>query len=293
MALSPEIKKLARQALKITDSEVPLHRALDILATSEGNIFTVINQYRDIKDAHLRKALHYCAELLRAVEAEAGLTPAWEAALRDEPARSSGAPARESAAEPAPAAAPSRVKKKNGFGPEDLKPFIDETMRGKVRVAKAYVDGASKGNPGESGIGVALFNMEGQKIAQESRAIGVATNNIAEYSALIEAMKIASRLDVKVLNVIGDSELMVKQVSGVYKIKNPEIFKKVQEVMALKRQFEKFSINYVPRENNTLADALSTQMIPTKKGGRGGGGGRASQDFLGAIDPNADDGATG
>lgn len=169
---------------------------------------------------------------------------------------------------------------------------MDETARGQVRVAKAYVDGASKGNPGESGIGVALFSMDGEKIAQQAKAIGLATNNIAEYSALIEAMKMATEMGIKILNVIGDSELMVRQVSGVYKIKNVEILKKAKEVMALKRGFEKFTISYVGREHNTLADALSTSLLKKKSSAGGAPANEQYKDILGEIDPDADEGAT-
>lgn len=294
MALTPEIKKLAQQALKIRDSQVPLHRVIDVLASSDGDVSKAINRYRDVKEADLRRALHYCAELLRAVEREAGLTPGWEAGLRGETTVAAGnaAPATQSAVgEVAPTST-----KKGKFAPDELKPFLDESKRGQVRVAKAYVDGASKGNPGDAGIGVAIFSMDGTKIAQESRAIGLATNNIAEYTALIEAMKMAQSLDVKVLNVIGDSELVVKQVSGQYKIKNPDILKKVQEVMALKKGFEKFSISHVVREHNTLADALSTAQLKkkssSKKAATGTAGGDEYVDVLGPVETDADEGAT-
>jgi ribonuclease HI len=282
MPLTPEIKKLARQALAIQDSQVPLHRVIDVLATADGDISKAVNRYRDIKDANLRRALHYCAELLRAIEQEAGLTPGWEAGLRAEGVVPAPAKAAESAA-------PSKSK----FAPDELTPFVDDASRGQVRVAKAYVDGASKGNPGEAGIGVAIFSMDGKKIAQQSKAIGLATNNIAEYSALIECLRIASDMQIKHLNVIGDSELMVKQVNGVYKIKNTEILKKVQEVMALKKNFEKFSLSYVGREHNQLADALSTAQLKKKKGGASAAIATGEyRDFMGEVDPDADEGTT-
>lgn len=300
MSLSAEVKKLAQQALIIKNSQVPLHRAIDVLATQDGDVSRVLNQYRDIKDADLRRALHYCAELLRTVEREAGLTPAWEASASKKPAPSApDTPA----AKPAEKVSAPEVPSKN----QELTPFVDESARGQVRVAKAYTDGASKGNPGPSGIGVVIFTMDGRKIAQQALAIGVATNNIAEYSALIEAMRMARDLEIKVLNVISDSELMVRQVSGVYKIKNAEILKKVQEVMELRRGFEKFSISYVGREHNTLADALSTSVLKsrksssakrTKSSGASGAGGAGSpedepyRDMLGPVDTHADDGST-
>lgn len=289
MSLSPELKKLARQGLTIRNSQVPMHRVIDILATSNGDVSQVVNRYRDISDADLRRAFHYCAELLRAVEREAGLTPEWEKGLQKDAAANQGLPEQPKSREEAPS-----KTSKSKFAPSDLVPFMDEAARGKVRVAKAYVDGASKGNPGPAGIGVALFSMDDRKIAQESKAIGVATNNIAEYSALIEAMRMALAMDVRVLNVIGDSELMVRQISGVYKIKNPEILKKAKEVMELRRKFEKFSINYVGREHNQLADALSTAQLKkpksaSKSPARDNG---EYRDMLGEVDPNADDGST-
>lgn len=291
MALTPEMKKLAQQALKIRNSQVPLHRVVDVLATPDGDISKAINRYRDISDADLRRALHYCAELLRLVENEAGLTPAWEAGLRGE---APSTPAVPQSLSPASGPEAPAAPKKGKFAPEELKPFVNDTVRGQVRVAKAYFDGASKGNPGDAGIGVALFSMDGTKIAQDSRAIGLATNNIAEYTALIEAMTIARDLQVKVLNVIGDSELVVKQVTGQYKIKNPDILKKVQEVMALKKSFEKFTISHVAREHNSLADALSTAQLKKKSAAKKSAAptGDAYVDVLGPVDNDADEGAT-
>jgi ribonuclease HI len=289
MSLPPEIKKLAQQALKIQGSQVPVYRALDILASTGGDISSVLGSYNDIEQAALRRALHNCADLLRAIEREAGTAPQWEQALQ--PVRASAAPA----APAAPAATP--VKQPA----DDLRPFVDESARGQVRVAKAYTDGASKGNPGQAGIGVVIFTMDGRKIAQQAKAIGIATNNIAEYSALIEAMTMAHDLGIRILNVISDSELMVRQVSGVYKIKNVDILKKAQEVMELRRGFEKFSISYVGREHNKIADALSTSLLkkPSSRGSFKSATATANvdaadeyRDMLGPVDPHADEGAT-
>lgn len=329
MALSPDLKKLARQALLIRKSETPLSRVMDLLATSGGDVASALAKFPDVADAELRRSLHFCAELLRALEAETGVTtvataaPAPEAVPEAAPAPSSAPVAATHNAgssslppDVAPAAVPQgppgHPPRGTKFLPSDLRPFMDASARGQVRVAKAYTDGASKGNPGASGIGVAIFGMDGRKIAQQARAIGVATNNIAEYTALTEAMAMAQNLQVKVLHVISDSELMVRQVSGVYKIKNPDILKKVQEVMALKRGFEKFSISYVGREHNTLADALSTSQIkknPAAPKGPGAGRpkaktsaadeilatGEASGEYEDVLPPvdSGDEGATG
>lgn len=265
MTLTPETRRLLKLALAIRQSAVPLHRVIDILATPDGDMSEAVNRFHDIREPELRRSLHYLAELLRELEREAGLTPAWEpGASPTPPAKPSPAkptPAKPAPAKPAPAKpAPAR---KGKFAPEELVPFEDEAARGKVEVAKAFVDGASKGNPGEAGIGAVLFTMEGRKIAQLSAHIGVATNNIAEYTALIECLKMAHRMGVRSLFVLGDSELMVKQMNGLYKIKNVDILHKVREAKALSARFSRFTISHIVREHNALADALSTASIPT------------------------------
>jgi ribonuclease HI len=285
MALSPEIRKLLQQALRIRGSAVPLHRIIDILAMEDGDVSQAVNRFRDIKNQDLRRALHNCALLLRELEREAGMTPAWEAGAK----ATSLAAQTGNAGSPPPRAAAAPKPAKPRFTPGELIPFEDENYRGKVRMAKAYVDGASKGNPGEAGIGVAMFTMDGIKIAQTARAIGTATNNIAEYTALIEALNLAKRMGIAHLFVLSDSELMVRQMTGVYKIKNLEILRKVKEAKTLTRQLEKFSINHVGRENNCLADALSTSLLKKKPATTVESD---PGDAMAPLDDNPDEGAT-
>lgn len=289
MSLSPEIRKLLQQTLTIRDSAVPLHRVMDILATEDGDVSKAVNRFRDIKEPALRRAFHQCALLLRQLEQEAGLAPAWEAG-GSAASRPAAAPAPMPSSSPAPAKA-SPAAKGVRYRPEDLQTFENDAMRGQARMAKAYVDGASKGNPGQAGIGVALLTMGGEKIAQISRGLGVTTNNQAEYTALVEALKLAVRMGVKTLFVFADSELMVKQVNGVYKVKNPEIQERMDEVRELVPRLEKFSITWIPREKNTLADALSTACLPKPKKAASPAA-AASEDLMGSIDESADDGST-
>ncbi|MCX7019164.1 MAG: ribonuclease HI family protein [Candidatus Sumerlaeota bacterium] len=252
--MTPEIRNLLKQALKIRNSEVPLHRVIDVLAMDGGDVSEAVNRYRGIRDQDLRRAFHYCAELLRALEADAGLRPRWEPGDEaDGRTAAKAAPARLS---PAQSTTP-----KPRFRPEELLAFEMSEMRGQARAAKLYVDGASKGNPGQAAIGAVLFTMDGRKIAQTSRAIGRATNNIAEYIALIEGMRMAERMGVSSLFALSDSQLVVNQMSGVYKIKNAAIFEKAREAQQLAHRFVKFTISYIQRENNTLADALSNAAI--------------------------------
>jgi len=249
MALDRETKHLLRKALTIRDSEVPTYRVLDILATQDGDISEVINRYGDIRDAALRAALHYCARLLRELAAAEGLLPAWEIEAEE----GETAPAREKKN-----AESGKTSKRTK---QELEPFVDESVCGKLNTAKVFIDGASRGNPGPAGIGIAIFTMDGRKVAQQAQPIGVATNNIAEYTALIEALKLAQSLGVRQVFVISDSELLVRQMTGQYKVRNADIFARVREAQQLAKSFQKFTVSHVTRENNKLADALSNYAL--------------------------------
>lgn len=276
--LPPEIVKLLKDALQIRESQVPLHRVIDILATESGDISEAVNRFRDIENKHLRRSLHYCALLLRALEAEAGMRPSWEGAAPSAPAKSSAAKGKEKPAKP-------RTQK--GFPPEELKPFEDTAARGSARAAKVFVDGASSGNPGPAGIGVALFAMDGRKLGQLSKSIGEATNNTAEYTALIEALRLGQRLGIESLAVLADSELVVRQMTGVYKIKDPNLFQLAQQAQREARKLGKVTYSHIPREQNKLADALSTACLPKKESRKKPGGVAAD-----AHDDNPDEGST-
>ncbi len=251
MMLDKDIRSLLQKTLKIRDSEVPFYRVLDILATRDGDVSEVINRYSDIKEPSLRTAFHNCAVLLRQLAAKEGLLPAWEVSESSEDAGPRG---------PKPATGATKKTKQA----EDLTPFIDESARGKVTMAKLYIDGASKGNPGPAGIGIALFSMDGQKLAQQALAIGETTNNMAEYTALIEGMKLAQQLGIRNLHILSDSQLLVQQMNGNYKIKNAGLQSKVAEAQELLKGFDNVSIHYISREHNKLADALSNYALKTK-----------------------------
>ncbi len=253
MPLDRESRRLLQKALSIRNSEVPFYRVLDILATRDGDVSEVFARYHDITDAPLRSAFHFCAEFLRHLAKQEGLMPTWElegpSTDGDFPrgGENKGTKSSPSKREPKPK--------------PELKPFVDESRRGQVKVAKVFVDGASRGNPGPAGIGFAIFDMEGHKIAQQALPIGTATNNIAEYTALIEALKTALDLGIEQIFVLSDSELLVKQMKGDYKIKNAGLREKAAAAHSLAKQFKRFSIDYVSRENNKLADALSNYAL--------------------------------
>jgi ribonuclease HI len=130
----------------------------------------------------------------------------------------------------------------------------------------AYTDGASRGNPGESGVGVILKDEFGNVIKSHFGYIGQATNNIAEYTALAACLKLVKGIECDNLVVHSDSELMVRQLNGQYKVKDKglkEHFLKIQKILT-SSPF-KFAIKHVPRDENHEADQLANRGIDTKK----------------------------
>lgn len=129
-----------------------------------------------------------------------------------------------------------------------------------MKELKIYIDGASKGNPGPSGIGVVICS-DSQTIKNISSYIGNTTNNVAEYTALIYALQEALKLKAQILNINTDSELLCRQINKVYKIKNPNILGLYNQVTHLISGFKQVTINNIPREENRGADKLATKAI--------------------------------
>lgn len=125
---------------------------------------------------------------------------------------------------------------------------------------EVYVDGAAKGNPGPAGIGVRL-ELEGVALSEHSKYIGNTTNNVAEYSALIYGLEIARRYRVTRVNAISDSELLVRQLNGEYKVKNENLISLYRDARELAGAFEEFRIRHVSRTANQHADRLANQGI--------------------------------
>lgn len=123
-----------------------------------------------------------------------------------------------------------------------------------------YSDGASRGNPGDAGAGALLTSSKGDEYSL-SVYLGQKTNNQAEYEALIIGLEKLKGLKAKDLEIRADSELLVKQLNGEYKVKNPDLlqlFFRVKELLGL---FEKVSIKHIPREKNKRADKLANEAI--------------------------------
>ncbi len=122
-------------------------------------------------------------------------------------------------------------------------------------------DGGARGNPGPAGLGVVIKNAQGLIIAEFKEYLGDATNNFAEYQALIKALEEAHRIGATHLQINMDSELIVRQMQGKYKIKEPALKELAAQVFALQNKFKNITFTHIPREKNKEADALVNEAI--------------------------------
>lgn len=121
----------------------------------------------------------------------------------------------------------------------------------------AYVDGGSRGNPGAAGYGVYLLDEHGHALAGLSGALGIRSNNYAEYSGLIAALDYAHSNQFEKVTIFADSELMVRQINGVYKVRSPNLKGLFKRARSLIGRFKQFSLQHIPREQNREADRLA------------------------------------
>ena len=129
--------------------------------------------------------------------------------------------------------------------------------------AQAFLntDGASRGNPGPAGAGAVLMDAEEKPIAKLRRYLGHTTNNQAEYQALLLGLEEALAMGIKNLTVRLDSELIVKQINGAYKVKHPDLKPLYQKAKSLLKQFDHAQVSHVRRHLNSLADQLANEAI--------------------------------
>jgi ribonuclease HI len=132
-----------------------------------------------------------------------------------------------------------------------------------------YCDGASRGNPGSAAVGYALFDSDGNEVFGRGQYLGEKiTNNVAEYESLLRGMREASALGVHQLCVRMDSQLVVRQVEGVYRVRHAGLQPLFQAVLQARNAFDSFRIEHVAREHNRRADALANQALddlPSRK----------------------------
>lgn len=128
-----------------------------------------------------------------------------------------------------------------------------------------YTDGASRGNPGEAGAGVVLLNGDRSQLASRAIYLGQCTNNVAEYRALLAGLELALQHGCAQLTIFLDSELIVRQISGQYKVKNAHLQPLYLQARGLLQRLRSWRIKHVPRAENAQADQLANQGIDDKK----------------------------
>ena len=126
---------------------------------------------------------------------------------------------------------------------------------------RANIDGGARGNPGPAACAVVVRNEKSEVIAEWGEYLGVQPNNVAEYSGLLAALDYALLEKYPSLKVLSDSELLVQQMRGVYKVKNVHLKELFNRAQALARKIEHFGIEYVPRESNREADRLVNKVL--------------------------------
>ena len=126
---------------------------------------------------------------------------------------------------------------------------------------EAYIDGGSRGNPGEAGIGVYVPG-----VVRIREYLGTGTNNFAEYSGLLAALEYAVREKYPSIKVVSDSELLVRQMKGQYRVKNPGLIELYDRARTLVGKLERFSIDHVLREHNREADRLVNKVLDSRRG---------------------------
>ena len=137
--------------------------------------------------------------------------------------------------------------------------------RGSLRV---YIDGAAVPNPGPSGIGVVICNQKKGKIREVKRYIGSASNNVAEYKALIQGLKESKKLSAHRVNIFSDSQLLINQMNGRFRINNESLRRLFQQAKNLESEFEKVTYHLIDRNQNKAADQLANLAIKNRKRGQ-------------------------
>lgn len=128
-----------------------------------------------------------------------------------------------------------------------------------------YSDGASLGNPGKAGIGVVIYDQDRKLIKEISKFIGITTNNVAEYMALVYGLEEALYLRAKKVSCFLDSELLVRQLEGSYKVRDEKLKLFYHQVKYLEHFFNKISFSHLPREKNKEADKLAKEAAKGKR----------------------------
>ena len=148
--------------------------------------------------------------------------------------------------------------------PEDSKPSVPDSSVKEFPEVFIQTDGASRGNPGESGAGAVICDSRGRTLKELKQYLGMATNNVAEYRAAILALEKALELGAKRVTLSLDSDLVVRQLRGEYRVREPHLRALHQKAQEVLNRFSQYSILYIPREENRRADQLANEAIDQK-----------------------------
>ena len=136
----------------------------------------------------------------------------------------------------------------------------------KEQSLRLYTDGASRGNPGEAGAGIVVLDDRGRGMIAQGKYLGTCTNNVAEYQALLLGLTEASRIGDGTIDIFLDSQLIVRQIQGVYRVKSSDLQPLFAQVKELLSSFADFTVSHIPREQNKRADQLANQGIDNRFG---------------------------
>ncbi|MFH0795395.1 MAG: reverse transcriptase-like protein [bacterium] len=250
MPLTPQEKKLLALALYPTGSKASISKVLKVLSDPDADISTIVHRFPDLDNAALRRALGQTAKLLEVLEQSGGL------------ANPLGG------GSPVPSAAklgkktlvpPAQGPKKRGIAPPHRpSPAAMERYERELKKARIYIDGSSKGNPGPMAAGIVIVSdPEGDTVLEEGLSLGRGTNNVAEYRGLLRALQWAKRLNLEEVTVFSDSQLMVNQFSGQYKLKNEVLRDLCNQARERAGQFHRFDLKFILRTQNKRADQLA------------------------------------
>ncbi len=210
---------------------------------------------------------------LRALARECGLTVRelrrrlahWRRDLKEAPAAAGDAPARQARA-PRPPAPDAQDRVSFGADLPRAADLRDSPLPATGSpVLEVYTDGASRGNPGPAAIGVVFQQQDGPVLCVHLEAIGRATNNQAEYRAVVAALEHCDRWHVPRVHLFVDSELVARQLLGLYRVKSQDLLPLYQQAMHLARRRREFRVRHVPRTQNTQADQLANLALQTGK----------------------------
>jgi len=229
---APDLKKQIRETLNLLPAEARADKILLKLANHKAVVKILAQEFPLVEELDIRKALAKVAGLLAILDD-------WAAS----PAGAGRKAQSEAEGEPAATAPPPALN--------------DPSVLAGHHKVKVFVDGASKGNPGPASVGIAMTDLENQPLYEEGLYIGEATNNAAEYQALIQALETLTSHGCPEAYFFSDSTLMVNQMRGLWKVKNPGLLPMVARAQSLRRKLPRFQIAYVPREQNRRADELA------------------------------------